>query len=196
MNYRRANNILVVLIVCVCSYILLAPMIPGTLYWWQSHHTSQRQQLQQQISRPSSLPPARQAEPNRLVIPDMLLNAPIFDGTVATQYRTLSRGIWRYPRTSQPGQQGNTVLIGHRFTYTNPRGVFYNLDKVKLGSVIGVYWGGKLYRYNVSNITVVPPTDLSVQSQTNDTRLTIYTCTPLWHPVNRLVVVATPESNL
>jgi sortase A len=188
MNWRRANLILVILIIVVNLYTITAPLLPGITFWWQSHHTQRHQQLSAEVAKQ----PAKK-QPNHVVIPDMLLDKPIYDGPISKTYRILDKGIWRYPLTSQPGQKGNTVLIGHRFTYTNPRGVFYSLDKVKIGSQIAVFWNNKKYLYQVTTIKVVPNTDLSVEAQTTDTRLTMYTCTPLWHPVNRLVVVAKPE---
>jgi sortase A len=190
MNWRRANLVLVILIIVVNLYTITAPLLPGVAFWWQNNHTHRHQQLAAEIAKK----PTNKKQPNHIVIPDMLLDKPIYDGPVSRTYRILDKGIWRYPLTSQPGQKGNTVLIGHRFTYTNPRGVFYSLDKVKIDSRIAVFWNNKKYLYRVTTIKVVPNTDLSVQAQTTDTRLTMYTCTPLWHPVNRLVVVAKPET--
>jgi sortase (surface protein transpeptidase) len=39
----------------------------------------------------------------------------------------------------------------------------------------------------------VSAADASIEVPTTDTRLTLYTCTPLWNPQNRLVVIATPK---
>ena len=86
------------------------------------------------------------------------------------------------------------VVAAHRFSYTGPRGLFYFLDKLQVGDEIGIQWNGQLYTYQVVSSSVVPPTEVSVQGATSDTRLTLYTCTPLFNPVNRLVVVAKPVS--
>jgi sortase A len=193
MSYKRANGVLLVLIVIVNGYIIAAPLWPKLAVWWQLQHTGIRQQLTTQIHQPLSPTSSAPATVNHVVIPDMALNQPIYDGSVAATYKVLARGIWRWPRGSHPGQPGNSVLIGHRFTYTNPRGVFYALDKVRLGSEIAVYWNNHEYLYRVTSINVVPANDTAIEAQTSDTRLTLYTCTPLWHPINRLVVVATPE---
>ena len=37
---------------------------------------------------------------------------------------------------------------------------------------------------------VVTPNQTAIQAPTNDNRLTLYTCTPLWTARNRLVVIA------
>jgi sortase A len=105
----------------------------------------------------------------------------------------LKNGPWRLPYTSAPDKGSNTVIVGHRYTYTNPRGTFYYLDKVKLGDPIGVFWQGKKYMYTVTNISEVSPNSTGVESSSTQPQLTLYTCTPLWLPKNRLVIVAKLE---
>ncbi len=187
MSYKKANTILLVLIIVINLYVIAAPFIPHISWWWQRNHTDTRQQVVAAAAAKPDKP-----VPNHLVIPDMLLNKQVYEGTIAQTYPTLRKGIWHWPGASSPDKGGNTVLVGHRFTYTNPRGVFYDLDKVKLGSTITLFWDNVKYEYKVDKIKVVPETDVSVQAPSSDTRLTIYTCTPLWHPVNRLVVIAHP----
>lgn len=132
--------------------------------------------------------PARSVQ-NRLIIPSMLLDEPIFEGKTA---RTLRQGLWHRPLTSAPNAGGNTVIVGHRFTYSNPHGTLYHLDKVKVGDHVGLVYSGQAYRYKVQTVRVVHADDASVEAPSTEPRLTIYTCTPLWWPKDRLVVVATP----
>jgi len=188
------NNILLGLIIVVDLYVILAPMFPAAAFWWQSHHTHTRQALTARL-HPAKQPATKPAtvQPNHVIIPSMLLDQSILEGPVSQQYRILDQGIWRWPAGSTPDKGGNTVLIGHRFTYTNPRGVFYFLNKVVIGDEIGLFWANQEYLYKVSSITVVPPTQTSIEDATTDARLTIFTCTPLWLPKNRLVVVAELE---
>jgi sortase A len=124
----------------------------------------------------------------------MLLDQPILEGR--DTYAILNKGIWRWPASSTPDKGGNTVLLGHRFTYTNPRGVFYFLNKVKVGDEVGVVWQNTTYRYKVSGVKVVPPTDTSILNATEKPTLTLYTCTPLWWPKDRLVITAQLENAL
>lgn len=189
MSFSKINNLLLALIIIVCGYVIVAPLMPTVTYSWQNHRAKQRQ-LTQAIHHP----PASN-QPNHIIIPSMLLNQPVLEGTVAQQYRVLNQGIWRWPRGGAPDKGGNTVLIGHRFTYTNPRGVFYFLNKVKRGDEIGVWWDNKEYRYKVSAIQQVPPNDTAIEDPTTEPRLTLFTCTPLWLPKNRLVVIARPEES-
>lgn len=186
MKLERVNTILLILIIAINGYVIMAPLLPGVGYWWQKrspHGASAR--LHRQLAAGWGIP-----KDNRLVVPSMQLDQSIIEGPTMA---ALNQGPWRRPSSSTPDKGGNTVIVGHRFTYANPRGTFYFLDKVQLGDEIGVYWHGKEYLYRVKAIKVVPPTDLSVEAATGQPQLTLYSCTPLWWPKNRLVVVSALE---
>ncbi len=125
---------------------------------------------------------------NRLVIPSIGVNMPIFEGP--TQ-KTLDRGgIWHIPNTSDPIKGGNMVLSGHRWQYLPPSSTtLYLLDKVKLGEPIIVYWHGQEYDYSVSDREIVNPNRTDIQNDTLQPRLTIFTCTPLFSTKQRLVLL-------
>lgn len=166
---------------------MILPLLPQVT-WWLKHDTPVKTVMRPKPS-PAALPVAQQVVgDDKLFIPSLELEEPIFGGGKAS----LSKGVWRVFRTSTPDKGGNTVLVGHRFTYKNPAGVFYHLDKVQKNDPITVHWQGKIYEYRVTDIKVVPATEVSVEDNTNDPRLTIYTCTPLWSVANRLVVIAKP----
>ena len=198
VQLRQVNYCLLALIIIINLYIIAAPLLPKFSYWWQMNHTHRQQQLTQKIHpKASSAPHSTQpnAQPNSLTVPAMLLDTPILEGPVKDTYQILDRGIWHLPFSSTPDKGGNTVIVGHRFTYTNPRGIFYALDKVRVGDEIGVVWSGVSYLYKVSSVSTVPPSQVDVEAPTTDARLTLYTCTPLWNPKDRLVVVAELEKN-
>lgn len=184
----RINTLLVVVIVLVNAFTLLLPLWPTVSLWFGQRMTNTADTLREELHAP----PATQSLPaeNRLIIPDILFDQEIHEGKDA---RTLRDGLWRRPRTSTPADGGNTVITGHRFTYNNPQGTFYHLDKLKVGSELGVYWEGKKYLYTVIETMTVPASAVHVEAQTGGDRLTLYTCTPLWNPTDRLVVVAEPK---
>jgi len=124
----------------------------------------------------------------------MLLDQPTIEGPEKDWFSLLKQGIWRWPASSTPDKGGNTVFLAHRFSYTGPHGAFYYLNKLKISDEIGVIWNNVTYTYKVVSSTEVAPTDTSIEDSTADARITLFTCTPLWHPVNRLVVVAKLES--
>lgn len=112
----------------------------------------------------------------------------ISEGTTSD---AMMRGFWHIPTTAYPGEQGNVVIIGHRFQYIPPaKNTFFNLDKVKIGDSIKVGSDNGDYTYIVTDIKVVDPNDISILKATNDYRLTLVTCTPLWTSKERLVVTA------
>jgi sortase A len=182
----RINSLLLVGIIIVNLYLIAAPLTPMVAFWLSNHSGAKTKQLTTKIAGtiPTSVG-------NRLIVPSMAFDQPIFDGP---DMRTLDKGVWRRPNTSMPDKGGNTVIVGHRFTYTNPRGAFYYLNKVKIGDEIGIFWQGKKYIYKVSSVSEVSPTQLSVENNTLNAELTLYTCTPLWLPKDRLVVVAQLEA--
>jgi LPXTG-site transpeptidase (sortase) family protein len=190
MNFKKANNILLAAIILLNSYVLVAPFAPQLYFWWHLNHAPTVQRLQAKIAAP--LKPTG-APANRVIIPDMGLDVPIGEGSYGNRYAVLHAGVWRFNTGSTPDKGGNTTLVGHRFTYTNPRGIFYALDRVKIGSQIAVFWNNRKYFYQVSSVSVVDPSDTAIQNNTSDARLTIFTCTPLFHPTSRLVVVAERE---
>lgn len=188
LTLRTFNHLLTGVIVIFAAYIVLAPFLPA-ITWWTQHQAPI-------ISKPPSIatPVAKQAQPpkdNILEIPSIGLQQIIHEGQ--SKY-TLHYGVWHRPASSNPSQGGNTVLAGHRFTYHDPA-VFYNLDKVKVGDTIHLYWQQKQYTYIVQQTLTVPPTDVAVEAPTSTPTLTIYTCTPLWTSKYRLVLVASLEAS-
>jgi len=196
VKLAKINTILLVLIILINGYVIIGPFLPGLLFRWDSR-SGRQQQLQAKIQPPkaghAATPVAPQ--PNSVIIPSMVLDQPILEGIIPNQYATLNKGIWRWPKGSTPDKGGNTILIGHRFTYTNPRGVFYFLNKVKVGDGIAVIWNNHRYVYKVASINEVPPNDTAIENNTPNPELTLFTCTPLWLPKDRLVVVANLETN-
>lgn len=197
VKLSRINTLLLALIILINGYIIIAPVIPIISFWWADHDGHRAAELHQQLHPPKTVPSS--AAPvnheNSVIIPSMLLDQPIHEGPVTQTYAILNKGIWRWPASSTPDKGSNTVILGHRFTYTQPKGVLYYLNKVKLNDEIGLWWNNKLYTYKVSDIREVDPSSASIENPTNDARLTIFTCTPLWLPHDRLVVVAELEKS-
>jgi len=103
----------------------------------------------------------------------------------------MMEGFWHFPTSVYPGQKGNVVVIGHRFQYLPPaKNTFFNLDKVKIGDSIKITQDEGSYTYIVTDIQIVEPNDISILQKTDDYRLTLITCTPLWTSEQRLVITA------
>lgn len=187
MTLRRFNHVLSLIVVALSLYIIIFPFIPQLTFWWQGMFSSDSgfiYQSQLDISEDENKKPI--PDDNRLVIPRLRMDEPVNEGETTA---VLSRGVWRRPNVATPSEPNNTVLVGHRFTYDG-QAVFYHLDKLKIDDPIVVYWEGREYAYQVGEIKVVPATAVEIEAPSDDPKLTLYTCTPLWSAKDRLVIVA------
>ncbi len=131
---------------------------------------------------------------NRLVIPGIGLNEPIYEGNFISVIS--EGGTWLRPNTVKPIENGNSVIVGHRF-YGSRVSTFYHLDKIQEGEVFAVYWDGEEIVYKVTDKKIVDATAIEIESDTETRQLTLYTCHPLWTAKQRLVIIAKPvEANL
>lgn len=144
----------------------------------------------QSLSLVSPINPERPNIPNRLVIPKAKINMPLFESAKAD---VLLKGGWIFPRTSLPGKMSNTVIFGHRFRYMPPiSNTFYNLDKVAVGDMFSITWKGTLFTYKITDKRIIDPANLSVfLESSDDSRITLITCAPLFSTKQRLIVIGT-----
>lgn len=107
----------------------------------------------------------------------------------------LKTGVVHYPNTVMPGQNGNAAYFGHSAVNIFNNGVKYKfafslLHQVTTGDLFYITYGGKTYAYRVFEKQVVPPTQVSVISDTRGKTATavLITCDPPGVSTNRLVV--------
>jgi LPXTG-site transpeptidase (sortase) family protein len=186
---RQINNFLTVIVLIFGLYLIIWPFLPKLDFWWKSvrHSDPPLVTAMAHAKKPSD---AAAPKDNTLVIPALHMQVRVYDGS---PYPSLAKGVWHSPSSSTPDKGGNTVMAGHRFTYNGfQRGAstFYSLDRLKTNDQIVLYWKGIMYNYRVSNILIVEPTQLSIENPTSQPQLTLYTCTPLWTSLQRLVVQA------
>lgn len=184
-NLRIINRVLLFLIIVINVYVIITPFLPQITYKVDSVVGKDIPKI--------NTPEERKIidrSYDHLVIPSMNLDEKIWIGD---NEKLVNKGIWHIPHSSDPSKGSNTVLVGHRFSYKDAA-VLYHLDKVSLGDAITVAWEGKLYNYKVSESKIVKPTDVYIEDPSNESRLTIYTCHPVWSIRERLVVVAKLES--
>ncbi len=179
----RLNRWLAIINVIVAVYIFVTPLLPSLIFYLKKNFT-EPPAYSGKLSDGSGQSSDEKPVGNRLVIPSIMLDERIHEGSGEA---TLSKGVWRRPSTSTPDKASNTVMAGHIFTYSTPA-VFYNLHRVQVGERLAVYWEGSEYLYEVKEKVTVPATAVEVEAATSSPVLTLYTCTPLWNPVNRMVV--------
>lgn len=136
--------------------------------------------------------------PAELKISKIGVDAPIIVDLASTaEYKVqlaLRTGVVRYGTTALPGQNGNTVIVGHSsgqvWAPGNYKFVFTLLNKLQDGDLIQVDYNGTRYIYKVVGEKVVLPTDVTVLAATDKPTLTLITCTPVGTSNKRLVVNA------
>lgn len=131
----------------------------------------------------------------QLVVPKINVNAPIVFSPTSEEkiiQEYLTKGVVHYPGTAVPGTVGNSFITGHSSNFWWIKGnynyVFVNLDKLAVGDQAKIYHNGKKFVYQVSEIKVVSPTDVSVLAATDTPVLTLMTCTPPGTNWKRLIV--------
>ncbi len=100
--------------------------------------------------------------------------------------QTLKLSAGHFPETALPGK-GNFCIAGHSsFVYTC---LFNDMHKAVLGDIIVVDTLNTTYTYEITDISVVEPTQVEVLDPSIDSILTIVTCTNNGN--NRLIIRGT-----
>jgi sortase A len=126
----------------------------------------------------------------RLYIPKLGMQWVVVDG-VRPQDIRYAPG--HYPDTAAPGKIGNFSVAGHRI-----RKIFWRLDELQDGDVIGVETRSNWYVYKVSSKQVVRPSAVEVvaavpgkpRAKATKAMLTLTTCNPKFNNYERLIVHA------
>lgn len=137
--------------------------------------------LQETIDKPNLL-----AKPYKLYIPRLSKVLYVSAGTIVNNRWTISdNGVSYLTSSTLPGHIGNSVLYGH-----NKRDILGGLPKIKEGdSVYVILKSGDFVKYQVFETREVKPGSVEILENTNDSRLTIYTCSGFLDKA-RFVVVA------
>jgi LPXTG-site transpeptidase (sortase) family protein len=131
----------------------------------------------------------------RLWIPEIDLDVAFRDGV---HEDILIEGPGHWPGTPLPGETGNSVLSGHRTTYTHP---FGGLNLLELGDRVRTkLTGEKMVRFEVTESTVVPEAQYAdfVLRQPKDPKvrsITMFACHPKGYRTYRIVVRAQAVSS-
>lgn len=108
----------------------------------------------------------------------------------------LTKSLIQFVPTSLPGENGNVVILGHStlpqlYNVKDYKTIFTYLPSLKEGDKIEVKLGDQAFEYEVFDIVIVKPTDVSVLKQNFDeSYLTLITCVPPGTYWNRLIVKA------
>lgn len=153
-------------------------------------------------ARPSENPAkqskAHPAVPQKplVLMPSAGIKAPVvYDVTSVAEtdvQRGLQRGVLHFGDTALPGEKGNAVFVGHSSGQPWAPGdykfVFTMLQRLKAGDKIQLTHQGELYVYQVTEKTIVVPSNISVLEPTDTPTATFITCWPVGVNAKRLVV--------
>lgn len=129
--------------------------------------------------------------------PSYTMSIPSIDiknAVVSTADMNLSQHMVNFTGTAIPPQKGNAVVFGHStlpqlYDPKNYKTILANAYKIKVGDDIYVNFDKISYKYKITSIIVVDPSDVSVLEQdTRDSFLTLITCTPPGTVWKRLVI--------
>lgn len=157
---------------------------------------------------PEPAPPAGPAQPLRILIPALGIDAPIerarlqekqSSGRAYTQWSVPNNFAAGWHETSAPiGQPGNTVLNGHNNVHD---AIFGDLTQLAVGEQIVLVGDGLAVAYRVIHHELLKEEGVPLRervrnarwiAETDDERLTLVTCWPNTTNSHRLIVVAEP----
>ncbi|GIF11578.1 hypothetical protein Ate01nite_16100 [Actinoplanes teichomyceticus] len=126
----------------------------------------------------------------RLYIPKLDKEWVVVDGV---RPQDIKYAPGHYPETAKPGRIGNFSVAGHRI-----KKIFWRLDELKAGDVIGVETREKWYVYQVYDQQIVKPSQVEVVApvpnepgkKPTKALLTLTTCNPKFNNYERLIVHA------
>jgi sortase A len=114
------------------------------------------------------------------------LKLPVLEGATRANMKHAAAHM---KETTPLGEVGNAAIAAHRARTTGR--LFNRLNEVAIGDVITVKTSDQDYNYEVYDISVVDPSDVSVLNGNNkDKMLTLITCDPLVNPTHRLIIHA------
>lgn len=139
-----------------------------------------------------SLPEPRE---DRIYIPKIGVNITYKAGDESV----LDDGAWhRFPERGDPAKGGNFIISAHRFEVgltpgqTQRKSPFYHVGKLEVNDQILIDFNGKRYGYQITEKSTVKPTQTEIEAESDEAKLTLYTCTLRGESDGREVLVAKP----
>jgi len=167
----------ILLIICGAGLIFWSSFRQG--YGLQTPTQAEPQLNQEQTDKEAP-------KPARIYIPKLEKTLEVSDGFIKDNRWTISKTGVSYLTTSgKIGESGNVVLYGH-----NTQDVLGGLWKVQAGDIVEVTdSGGNIHKFEIFERKEVKPNSVEILESTDDSRLTIYTCSGFLDTA-RFVVIA------
>ena len=134
---------------------------------------------------------------NSIEIGKIGIKAPLIipDGTDPTLKKELNQGVVYYPDSVLPGENGETIILGHSAPSGWPKikydWVFNDLNKLEIGDEIVVYFNNQKNVYKVTKNNIIGRGEETSKSLTNSTNvLTLMSCWPPGKDSKRIAITA------
>lgn len=137
----------------------------------------------------------------KIIIPKINIEAPVVYDEPSIEEKAiqsaLERGVVHYSITPNPGEFGNSVIVGHSSSNILNSGkykfAFLLLKSLENGDTFIVHYNKTRYVYKVYDKFVTHPKDISVLNPPEEGRkaiMTLITCDPPGLSTNRLIIQA------
>jgi sortase A len=136
---------------------------------------------------------------SKIIIPKINLEVPVVYGLKTVEEKSIQNaledGVVHYAASPEPGEIGNSVIVGHSSNNILNSGkykfAFVLLNRLNIEDTFFIHKDGVRYTYKIFDTKVVPPTDVSVLGPSDrENSITLITCDPPGTSINRLIVVA------
>jgi len=113
-------------------------------------------------------------KPELLIVKDLNINLPIYPAQINDgKWEATGKGVSYLSSSPIPGELGNSVFYGH-----NWKSILGDLTKAKPGQTIEIlYADGTKKEFEIMFTQVVTPDQTQILEESNDIRITLYTCT-------------------
>lgn len=140
--------------------------------WHQDSPVSSQRPMESEADNPTwESHPKEHTRIGTLRIPSVDAEIPVFEGV---SERELDRGAGRHRSVALPGEEGTTVLAGHKET------AFRHLPNVEPGDRLTFtstdQYSKRTFTYKVTKKWVTSPNDLKVVTDTQAADIRLYTC--------------------
>lgn len=133
-----------------------------------------------------------------LLIPSLNIDAPVIadvDGADKDAYfKALENGVAQLKGSAKPEDGSNIFIFGHSSFYWYKPGdykeIFVNLEDIKIGDEIILWYNSREYKYQVTSKETVEPSQVDVIFPTREEQVSLMTCVPPGTTLHRLIVVA------
>ncbi len=167
---------------------VVALVLDGQYVWMQSAVVEQLQYGDILAQGATPKKPSATAPPDRLTLTRLGIDTPVITTSIENQmWQLASYSAGYLPLGVVPGERGNLVIAGHD---DKDGAVFKHLRSVHKGDIVSLYVSKSIYRYRVTALGIILPTQLSVLYSTSGAVLTLITCTPQNVDTQRLIVRA------